>query len=439
MSQKLLADHAWSKVYKSKLVSAAEALSHVSSGDSIYVHSNAAAPQALLRAIVERADTLRNVQIYHLLTLGEAKYAKPEYAESFRVHALFIGPNVREAVNEGRADYTPVFLSEIPGLFTSKVLPVDVCLLNISPPDEHGYCSYGVSVDCSIAARKASKLVIGQVNASMPRTMGRSFVHVSKFDYLVEADEPIPELNSGELGDIEHAIGKNVAELVEDGATLQLGIGGIPNAVLYYLKGRKDLGLHSEMLSDGARDLIEAGVITNDRKTVLPGKVAVSFIMGTRKLYDFVDNNPAVEFQTSDYINDPYVISQNFRMTSINSALEVDLTGQICSDSIGHKLYSGFGGQVDFVRGSSRAHEGKAIIAIPSTAKGGELSRIVSRISGAVVTSRADVHYVVTEYGTAQLYGKNLKQRVRALIEIAHPKFRAQLEQDAAAIPWLKG
>lgn len=438
MSRNALSERSWSRLYNSKVVSAAEAISHVSSGQSIYVHSNAAAPQALLRALVDRSDTLRNVQIYHLLTLGEAKYAQPAYAGSFRAHALFIGPNVRDAVNDGRADYTPVFLSEIPALFASRALPIDVCLLNISPPDEHGYCSYGVSVDCSIAARKAARLVIGQVNKHMPRTMGRSFVHVSKFDYLVEADEPIPELKLGELGDIEHAIGKNVASLVQDGATLQLGIGGIPNAVLYYLKDRKDLGLHSEMLSDGAKDLIEAGVITNDRKTVLPGKVAVSFIMGTRKLYDFVDNNPMVEFQTSDYINDPYVISQNYRMTSINSALEVDLTGQICSDSIGDKLYSGFGGQVDFVRGSSRSAEGRAIIAIPSTAKDGQLSRIVNRISGAVVTSRADVHFVVTEYGIAELYGKNLKQRAKALIDIAHPKFRAQLEKDAAAIPWLK-
>lgn len=428
----------WRDLYRKRLCSAEEALSHVRSGDKVYIQSNAAAPAALIRALVNRAPQLRDVSIFHLLTLGKADYVEERFKDSFRVHALFIGPNVRDAVNNGIADYTPVFLGEIPGLFSSAVLPIDVCLIQVSPPDEHGYSSYGVSVDCTVAARKAAKLVIAQVNENMPKTMGRSFVHVSKFDYIVEADAALPELPVTAASDTEHAIGRNVATLIDDGATLQLGIGGIPNAILSYLSDKKDLGLHTEMFSDGAIDLMESGVINNDRKTVLPGKSAVSFVMGTQRLYRFVDNNPAVEFQTSDFINDPFVISQNYKMTAINSALEVDLTGQVSADSIGDKLYSGVGGQVDFIRGAARAKEGKAIIALPATARDGTLSRIVPRVSGGVVTSRADVHYVVTEFGIAQLYGKNLKQRAEALVAIAHPKFRQELEEQCRKTPWLQ-
>jgi 4-hydroxybutyrate CoA-transferase len=424
-------------LYASKVTTAEKALQAVKSGNSIYVHSNAAAPRALVKALAQRAPDLRNVQIFQLLTLGEAEYAEPQYADSFKVHALFIGKNVRDAVNDGRADYTPVFLGEIPRLFKSGALPVDVCLLQVSPPDEHGYCSYGVSVDCTIAARKASRITIAQVNKNMPRTMGRAFVHISKLDYIVEEDEPILELPVGQPTAEETAIGKHIADLIEDGATLQMGIGGIPNAVLANLTDKRDLGIHTEMMSDGVLDLIERGVITNDKKTLLPGKCAVSFMMGTRKLYDYAHNNPFIEMQTSDFINDPFLIAQNYRMTAINSAIEVDITGQVCSDSIGNKLYSGFGGQVDFIRGAARSLEGKPIIALPSTARGGECSRIVMHVSGGVVTSRADVHYVVTEYGVAHLFGKNLRERAKALIKIAHPKFREQLERESKQISWL--
>lgn len=428
----------WIEKYRSRVCSAQQAVSHIQSGDHIYVHSNAAAPGLLVDALVDRAPELRDVSIFHLLTLGDAKYASQQYAESFRVHALFIGANVRDAINAGIADYTPVFLSEVPRLFLSKVLPVDFCFIQVSPPDEHGYCSYGVSVDCTIAARKASRVVIAQINRQMPRTMGRAFVHISKFDYIVEADTPLPELACKAPTAVDHAIGRNVAELIEDEATLQLGIGSIPNAILSYLKNKRDLGVHSEMLSDGIVDLIELNVITNDKKTVLPGKSAVTFVMGTKRLYEFVDNNPSVEFQTSDFINDPFVIAQNYKMTAVNSALEVDLTGQVSADSVGDTLYSGVGGQVDFIRGASRAKDGRAIIALPATARGGTLSRIVPRVSGGVVTSRADVHYIVTEFGIAQLFGKNLKERARALIGIAHPDFQEELERYCHSLPWLR-
>lgn len=428
----------WINDYRKKVVSVDEAMKAVNSLDRVYVHSNAAAPQVLLEGLVRRADQLTGVKIYQLLTLGKADYALAKYSNSFTVNSFFIGANVREAVNAGRADYIPVFLSEIPGLFMSGEIPLDVCLLQVSPPDAHGFCSYGVSVDCTIAARKKSRIVIAEINKQMPRTLGRSFVHVSRLDYIVETDHPLPELASETGTAVERAIGANVATLIEDGATLQLGIGAIPNAVLANLHEKRNLGVHSEMLSDGVIDLIERGVVTNDAKTVLPGKVAVSFVMGSKRLYDFVDNNPLVEFQTSDYINDPFVISQNYKMTAVNSALQVDVTGQIAADTIGNVLYSGFGGQVDFIRGAARAKDGKAIIALPSTAKGGKISRISAMLNPAsgVVTSRADVHYVVTEYGIAQLSGKTLKQRAKALISIAHPDFRTEIANQCAAYSW---
>ncbi len=427
----------WRSLYRSKVTTAERALAAVRSGDSIYIQSNAAAPATLIDALVNRASELTKVKIFHLLTLGPAQYVDSKYVDSFRVHALFIGKNVREAVNAGRADYTPVFLSDIPELFTNKTLSVDVCLIHVSEPDEHGYCSYGVSVDCTIAARKSAKIVIAQVNKQMPRTMGRAFVHFSKFDHIVEVDSPLPELPHDHPDADQSAIGRNVADLIEDGATLQTGIGGIPNAVLRNLGGKKNLGVHTEMFSDGLIDLIESGVVTNDMKTVLPGKCAVSFVIGSERLYKFVNNNPLFEFQSTDFINDPYIIGQNYRMTAINSAIEVDVTGQVCSDSIGDSLYSGFGGQVDFIRGAARAKEGKAIIALRSTAMNGTRSRIVLRVSGGVVTSRADVHYVVTEFGVAQLYGKNVRERAVALIAIAHPKFQEELERECSKIPWL--
>lgn len=429
----------WQSEYASKLMTADEAVSAIKSGDSVYIHSNAAEPEVLIDAMVRRSAQLQDVKILHLLTMGKAEYAQAQYSDSFKIHALFIGPNVREAVNAGRADYMPVFLGEIPTLFESGLVPVDVCLIQVSPPDAHGFCSYGVSVDCTIAARKRARLVIAEVNKQMPRTLGRSFVHVSRLDRIVETDRPLPELTAPEPDEVEEAIGRNIAELVSDEATIQLGIGAIPNAVLRYLSDKKNLGVHSEMLSDGIVDLIEMGVVTGDAKTILPGKVVVSFVMGTRRLYDFVDNNPLVEFQTSDYVNDPHLISRNHRMTAINSALQVDVTGQVVSDSIGQYLYSGFGGQVDFIRGASRAKEGKAIIAIPSTAKNGTISRIVSCLTpgSGVVTSRADVHYVVTEFGVAHLFGKTVRERAQALLQVAHPKFRDTLASELKKISWL--
>ncbi len=430
----------WLEQYRKKVTSPELAVKAVRSGDAVYIHSNAAAPECLISALVGRANELEGVKIYHLLTLGKAEYAKAEYANSFRVQALFIGANVRDAVNCGRADYIPVFLSEIPGLFTNGQLPLDVCIVQVSPPDKHGFCSYGVSVDCTIAARKQAKCVIAEINKQMPRTLGRSLVHISRFDHIVETDHPLPELIPDEPSPVENAIGRHVASLVEDGATLQLGIGAIPNAVLRYLTDKKDLGIHSEMLSDGIIDLIDAGVITNDCKTLLPGQVAVSFVMGTKRLYDFVDNNPMIEFQPSDFINDPIIIAKNNKMTAINSALQIDLTGQISADSIGTHLYSGVGGQVDFIRGANKALGGKAIIAIPSTAKSGKVSRIVAKLSpgAGIVTTRADVRYIVTEFGICDLHGKNMRQRAEALINIAHPDFRAKLLEESKEISWLR-
>lgn len=430
----------WMADYKSKVRTAEEAVKCIRSNDNVYLHSNAAAPHLLIEAMVARAPELRNVGVIQLLTLGEADYAKPELSESFKVHALFIGSNVRDNINSGRGDYLPVFLSEIPGLIESGAVPVDVCLLQVSPPDAHGFCSYGVSVDCTIAARKKARIVIAEVNRQMPRTLGRSFVHVSRLDYVVESDRPLPELREEDPSEAENKIGSFVASLIEDGATLQMGIGQIPNAVLRAIRDKRDLGIHSEMFSDGVLDLVESGVITNDAKTVLPGKLAVSFVMGSKRLYDFVDNNPMVEFQTSDFINDPFIIAKNHRMTAINSALQVDVTGQVAADSLGNFLYSGFGGQVDFIRGASRSPRGKAIIALPATARDGTISRISAMLTAGsgVVTSRADVHYVVTEFGIAQLYGKTLKERARALIAITHPKFQAEVEKECRNIPALK-
>lgn len=439
MAESVATRRTWQNEYARKLTTAGEAVKTIRSGDNVYVHSNAAAPETLIQSMVERAPELTDVTILHILTLGKADYASRQYAKSFRVHALFIGPNVREAVNEGRAEYMPVFLGEIPRLFEAGDVPVNVCLIQVSPPDAHGFMSYGVSVDCTIAACKQARVVVAEVNKQMPRTLGQSFIHVSSIDHLVESDRPLPELSPVVPKAIEEAIGENVATLVENEATIQLGIGAIPNAVLKHLESKHDLGVHSEMLSDGIIDLIEQGVVTNRVKTVLPGKVAVSFVLGTRRLYNFVDNNPLIEFQPSDFINDPFVIARNHKMTAINSALQVDITGQIAADSIGSYLYSGVGGQVDFIRGASRARQGKAIIAMPSRAKNGTVSRITAILApgSGVVTSRADVHYVVTEYGIAQLYGRTLKERMRALVDIAHPDFQGELKQDLKKISWL--
>ncbi|MGE5174987.1 MAG: acetyl-CoA hydrolase/transferase family protein [Hyphomicrobiales bacterium] len=423
------------RTYHDKIVSAEVALRAVRSGDTVYVHPGCAVPERLLDALVARAGDLCDVRIVHLMTMGRADYVAPGMEPHFRHIALFSGKNVRGAINEGRADYVPIFLSEIPRLFTSGRLPVDVALIQVSPPDEHGFCSYGVGVDTTKAAAEAARIVIAQVNPNMPRVLGDNFIHVRKLAAIVEVDVPLVELPRVRMTEDVEEIGRLVASLIEDGATLQLGIGGIPDAVLHYVRDRKHLGIHTEMFSDGMVELVEEGIVTNERKTLHPGKIVASFVLGTRPLFDFIHNNPIVEFHPTEYVNDPFVIAQNERMTSVNSAIEVDLTGQVCSDSIGNSIYSGFGGQVDFVRGASRAKGGKAVIALRSTAKDGNVSRIsVSLDDGAgVVTSRADVHFVVTEFGIADLHGKSLRERAKALIAIAHPRFRDELTEGAKA------
>ncbi len=419
--------------FHSKLVSASEALGAVRSGETVYVHPGCAAPLRLLDALVARHRDLRDVRIVHLMSLGRAEYAEPGMEPHFRHLSLFIGKNVRDAVNQGRADYVPVFLSEIPRLFSSRTIPIDVALIHVSPPDEHGFCSFGVGVECTKAAATTAHTVIAQVNRNMPRVLGDNFIHVRNVTHFVEADDPLTELPRVRMSPAFEEIGRNVAGLIEDGATLQLGIGGIPDAVLHHLRERRHLGVHTEMFSDGMVELVEEGIVTNERKTLHPGKIVASFVLGSKRLFDFIHNNPIVEFHPSDYVNDPFVIAQNERMVSVNSAIQVDLTGQVCADSIGNSVYSGFGGQVDFVRGASRSKGGRAIIALLSTARGGEVSRIVPFLDrgAGVVTSRADVHFVATEYGVADLHGRSLRERARALIDVAHPTFREELMEAA--------
>ncbi len=416
----------------SRTVSAEEAVSVVKSGDRVFLHSVAAAPARLIEALTARAGELRVVEIVSIHTEGPAPYAAPEHAKSFRLNALFVGPNVRKAVEEGRADYLPVFLSEVPQLFRAGILPLDVALVTVSPPDRHGYCSLGVSVDVARSAVQTARTVIAQVNPRMPRTHGDGLIHLDAIDYLVEVDAPLPELRPHTLTETEIAIGRHCAELVDDGACLQLGIGAIPQATLAALGGHHRLGIHTEMLSDGIVDLVEKGVITGEAKRVHPGKIVAGFALGTRRLYDFLDDNPQVAMLDIAYVNDTAVIRRNPKVTAINGALEVDLTGQVCADSIGDRLYSGVGGQMDFIRGAALSEHGKPIIALPSVTSSGE-SRIVSYLKqgAGVVTTRAHVHFVVTEHGIADLWGKNLRQRAAALIAIAHPSHREALAAEA--------
>ena len=411
---------------------AERAVSSIRSETRVFVHSVAAAPRRLIDALIGRAPELRDVELIHLHTEGPAPYAAPEHATSFRVNALFVGANVREAVQCGRGDYLPVFLSEIPALFRRKILPLDVALISVSPPDRHGFCSLGTSVDVTRAAVESARHVIGQVNRQMPRVLGDGVIHVRDLHAMVEGDEPIPEHLPPPRTAVEHAIGRHVAALVEDGATLQLGIGAIPDAVLAELTGHRRLGIHSEMFSDGVVDLIERGAITGEEKRVHPRKVVGTFVMGSRRLYDFVDDNPEVVLLDAAYVNDSDVIRRNPRVTAINGALEVDLTGQVCADTIGTLQYSGVGGQMDFMRGAALSERGKPIIALPSRTRRGR-SRIVGTLAqgAAVTTTRAHVHWVVTEYGVANLYGMNLRQRARALVGIAHPDDRSALEVEA--------
>ena len=434
----------WNTVYQSRLTTAEEAVRAIKSGDRIFMTGNVSVPQKLLAALVEYAPELEDVEICQAFSVGSADYVKPEMEGHLRVNTLFIGANVRKAVQEGRADFTPVLLSEFPLLFKNKILPVDVALIHVSPPDEHGYCSLGVEVGLTKSPAESARIIIAEVNEQMPRTLGDSFLHVNCFTHIVPVNYSIPEMpmSGGEADPITERLAGYVADLIPDGATLQLGIGDIPDAVLKFLFNKKDLGIHSELISDGVINLVEAGVLTNARKTLNPGKIIIGFVLGSQRLYRWVHNNPMCEFRRTEYVNDPFVIAQNERMVAINSAIEIDLTGQVCADSIGPKFFSGVGGQLDFIYGASRAKEGVPIIAMSSTTtmKDGSLvSKIVSTLKpgAGVVTGRNHVHYIVTEYGVADLYGKSVRQRVKALVNVAHPDFRTDLEKQAKELNWI--
>ena len=423
----------WRDHYNSRRMGAADAARLVRSHDRVFIGGNVAAPRPMLYALRDRAATLEQVELLHLLFAGEDPLAAPEMAGHFRHTVLFVGSADRDAVQNGRAAYLPVHLHEIPMLFKSGALPIRVAIVSTAPPDEHGYLSLGVECLASLAAVEVAEEVIAVVNDQMPRALGDCFIPAHRVSAVVDASFALPELPIEQPSAIHTSIGRFVASLVEDGATLQLGIGAIPDAVVAALAGKRDLGIHTEMVSDRVMDAIESGVITGARKTLHPGKVIATFAMGSRALYDYIDNNPLFEMHPADYTNNPFVIAQNDKMVAINSALEVDITGQVCAESVGKRIYSGFGGQVDFIRGAAMSKGGAPIIALPSTAAGGKLSRIVPMLQpgAGVVTTRADVHYVVTEFGIAQLYGKTLRQRVRELMEVAHPDFRAALEQEA--------
>jgi 4-hydroxybutyrate CoA-transferase len=431
----------WHSIYKSKVTTAEEAMRAVKSGDRVFLTGNCSIPQLLLAALVDRAHELENVEITHALTMGSADYVSEEMEGHLRVNTLFIGANVRKAVQEGRADFTPVLLSEFTLLFKAGFLPLDIALVHLSPPDEHGFCSFGVESGLTKTPAESSRIIIAEVNQQMPRALGDTFIHVSKIDYIVPVDYPLMEMPMSEGGPSEVAkkIASLIAELIPDGATMQMGIGAIPDAVLSFLYDRKDLGVHTELFSDGVIDLVNAGVITNARKALHPGKITAGFVIGTRRLYEFIHDNPIVELHRTEYVNDPFVIAQNDRQVAINSAIEVDLTGQVCADSIGPKLYSGVGGQLDFIYGASRSKDGVPVIALPATAKGGELGRIVPMLKqgAGVVTTRNHVRYVVTEYGVADLYGKTIRQRAQALINVAAPQFRDELKHAARELNYL--
>jgi len=430
----------WELDYKKKLRTADEALLCVKSGMRVYIQPGCAEPETLVEALMRRGPFVEDVEIVHMMTMGAAPYVAPEMAGHFRHNAMFIGGNVRQAINDGRADYTPIYLSEIEGLFESGAMPIDVALLELSPPDSHGFCSFGVGVDTSLTAAKCARYVVAQVNDQMPRTYGDSFIHVTELDAIVDDSRPLCAIQHPQISEMHKAIAHNVAALIDDGAVLQTGVGGIPDAVLPFLMDRKDLAVHSELVSDGVIPLIEAGVLTGARKNFKPRKIILGFALGTKELFNFVDNNPIFEFHPTAYTNDPALIARNDDMVAINSALQVDLTGQVCSDSIGSRFYSGIGGQVDFLRGASRSKRGKPIIAISSTAKSGTISRIVPTLSpgAGVVTSRGLIRYVVTEYGVAYLHGKTIRERAQSLIDIAHPKFREELYQFCEKTKWLQ-
>jgi len=413
-----------------KIVSAQEAVKVIKSNDRVYLQAAAAAPQVLIKAMTERFEELRNVEVCHLHIEGDAPYANPELRESFHVNSFFIGPNVRHTLAAGNGSYTPVFLSELPLLFKRNILPLDVALIHVSVPDKHGYCSLGVSIEATLAAIENAKIVIAQVNPQMPRTHGDGIIHHTEIDLFVECNEPIPTHEMPASSEVENKIGDYVASLIEDRSTLQMGVGVIPNAVLSRLTNHKNLGLHTEMFSDGVIDLILKDVINGNFKAINPGRALATFLMGSKRLYEYVDDNQFIELRASDNVNDVSIIKQNHKMVAINTAIEVDVTGQVCADSIGSKIYSGVGGQMDYIRGASLSEGGKAIIALPSITKNG-ISRIVPSLKpgAGVVTTRAHVHYVITEYGIANLYGKTIADRVKALVKIAHPDHRESIEK----------
>jgi 4-hydroxybutyrate CoA-transferase len=432
----------WTQLYRERIKTPEEAVRSIQSGMRLFLTGNCSVPQTVMAALVAHAQTLTGVEITQVLTIGAADYVAPEMAGHIRANTLFISDNVRAAVNDGRADFTPCFLSEIPDLFRSGKLPLDVALIQVSPPDEHGFCSFGVEVGVTKTAAQMAKLVIAEVNPRMPRTLGDSFIHVSKLGVIVPVDYRLPEVTMGGSDAITDRIADHVASLIPDGATLQTGIGAIPDAVLKRLTNHKDLGVHTELFADGVIDLVNRGVINGEKKTFHPGKILAGFLLGTQRLYDFVNDNPIVELHPTEYINDPFNIAQNDHMVAINSAIEVDLTGQVCADSIGPRLYSGVGGQVDFIYGAARSKGGIPIIALPSQLlkkDGSGFSKIVPMLKqgAGVVTTRNHVHYVVTEHGVADLYGKTIKQRARALIAIAAPEYREELEKQAKELRYL--
>lgn len=399
-------------------------------------------PQQLLSALVDHSRKLHDVEVVQVLTIGPAPHADLSLEGHLRINNLFIGSNVRQAVHEGRADFTPCFLSEVPLLFRNRHLPLDAALIHVSPPDEHGFCSLGIEAGLSKTPAEMAQIVIAEVNQQMPRTLGDSFIHISKIDHAVPVDYPLQELHMSKSNELSRRIGRHVASLIEDGSTLQLGIGAIPDGVLHYLEDKKDLGVHTELFSNGVMELVLKGVITNEKRSIHPGKITAGFIIGTKELYDFVDDNPIIDLHPTEYVNDPFIISRNDRMVSINSAIEVDLTGQVCADSIGTKLYSGVGGQLDFIYGASRSKGGKPVIALPSTVTTRDnktISRITARLQpgAGVVTTRNHVHYVVTEHGIAELYARSIRERARALIQIAAPEFQENLEKKASELGYL--
>jgi len=433
-------DPQWQEKYRDYIASAQEALTRIKPGNRVFVGTGCAQPDALIKAMVQRWKSLEDTEVIHLLTIGDAPYATKELARNFRVNSFFIADNVRSIIQEGLGDYTPVFLSDIPKLFSSGRLPLDAALIQVTPPDKRGMCSFGVSVDIVKAAAENASVVIAQVNPQMPRTLGDSFINIYDIDVLIPVDEPILEYEHAKSGPEVREIAQNVAGLIDNGSTIELGIGRIPHAIVEFLKEKKELGIHTEMLTDAIIDLVDSGVITGERKSLDRGKIVTSFCMGTKKLYDYIHNNDKFSFRPTEYVNDPFIISRQNKMVAINVALEVDLTGQVCADSLGFTFFSGIGGQVDFNRGAARSAGGKAIIAMPSTAGKGKLSRIVPQLtSGAgVVTTRGDVHYVVTEFGIAYLHGKSVQERALSLISIAHPSFREDLLKKAIEAKYLR-